>query len=152
MTRRDMLARAGAGAAAVLGASQSANAKAGSFGKFDTRVWGLGLAPETADPISTPYQKGGGNKGGPNAAFGYAKSEGDFLSEGWKKNLKTELDSLAQQEKMIKSILPQIEAETWFLARDNLRELTYPMKKNMKRINSQSQDPKKAKKAYGVFV
>jgi hypothetical protein len=152
MTRREMLARAGASAAAVLGASQSANAKAGQFGKFDTRVWGLGFDPEGFDPISTPYQKGGGNKGGAAASFGYTKSEGAFLSEGWKKDLKLELAVLAKQEKIVKSQGPRIEAKTWFLARDDLRQNANTMKNNMKRINSQCPDQKKAKKAYSAFV
>jgi hypothetical protein len=152
MTRREMLARAGASAAAVLGASQSANAKAGQFGKFDTRVWGLGFEPDAADPISTPYQKGGGNKGGKTASFGYTKSEGAFLSEGWKKDLKLELAVLAKQEKIVKAQGPRIEAKTWFLARDDLRQNANTMKNNMKRINSQCADQKKAKKAYNAFV
>jgi hypothetical protein len=152
MTRREMLARTAAAGAAALGASQSANAKAGQFGKFDTRVWGLGFAPDGPEALSNPYFKGGGNKGGDKASFGYSKSDGAFLADGWKKDLNVEIAKLAEQEKIIRAQAARIETKEWFLARDDLREASYTMKKNMKRINTQCNDQKGAKKAYSAFV
>ena len=75
LSRRELFAKASAvlaGAAFVEGAS----AKAGQFGK---------LSVFDMEDISSPYVPGG-PKSGKESTYGYAKSEGDILADGYQVN------------------------------------------------------------------
>merc|ERR1712086_970515 len=67
------------GGSAMMGAAttavSSASAKSGEFGKIG--IFGM-------SDISSPYQPGG-PKSGPDATFGYKKSDGEFLANGYQK-------------------------------------------------------------------
>ena len=75
--RRDLFARAAAGVAG-LSAVQGASAKAGQFSKLDI----FSIAGQPA--ISSPYQPGGPQGGGPGTTYGYKKSDGPILADGYK--------------------------------------------------------------------
>merc|ERR1719331_1692536 len=78
-SRRQLFARAGA---AVFGAAmtQSASAKAGQFGKIG--IFGM-------EDISSPYVPGG-PKSGKDSTYGYAKSDGAILADGYQNDVERE--------------------------------------------------------------
>jgi len=74
-SRRDALVTGSAMLAAATTAVSSASAKSGEFGKIG--IFGM-------SDISSPYQPGG-PQSGPDATFGYKKSDGEFLAKGYQK-------------------------------------------------------------------
>jgi hypothetical protein len=143
--RRELLARAGA---AIVGFSavQGASAKAGQFSKQDI----FSLVGEPA--ISSPYQPGG-PKAGKGATFGYAKSEGAILAEGYEADVEREKKAFQVSKNIVNSQQKNVDSKTWWLVRDNLRGQAYNMKANMKAINAALPAEKKgaAVKAYDTF-
>jgi len=144
-TRRELFARAGA---AVVGfsAAQAASAKAGQFSKIDI----FSLAGQEA--ISSPYQPGG-PASGPDATFGYKKSQGAILAKGYEADVTREKAAFDVSVKIITTQGPNIESKTWWLVRDNLRGQAYNMKANMLAINKALGDKgkKDADAAYKKF-
>jgi len=151
-SRRELLARGGA---ALFGFSavQSASAKAGQFSKLDI----FSVIGEPA--ISSPYQPGGPKPSQINSiekgttTYGYSKSDGPILADGFREDVDREKTAFLVSAKIIKSQGKNLENKTWWLVRDNFRGQAYNMKANMRAINSQVPDAKKAdaKKAYDVF-
>jgi len=134
-SRRSIVA--GASAAAIgLASAESASAKAGQFGKQE--IFGAG--------ISSPYQEGG-PKSGPDATFGY-KSTGVKLATGYEDDVTREKAAFSVSEKILKAQAPNIESQTWWLVRDNMRGQAYNAKANMMALNKVSKDPKAAKRLY----
>jgi hypothetical protein len=139
-TRRQLFARAGA---ALFGAAMvdSASAKAGQFGKIG--IFGM-------EDLSSPYQPGG-PKAGPDATFGYQKSDGEFLANGYEGDVSREKASFEESARRVSSLGPQIESKTWWLVRDNLRSQAYNMRGSMIAIQQVSPNKKAAEKAYKKF-
>lgn len=121
--------------------AQSASAKAGQFGKIG--IFGM-------EDISSPYQPGG-PKAGPEATFGYQKSDGPILADGYKSDVAREKAAFEVSANIIKAQGKYIDSKTWWLLRDNLRGQAYNMKANMKALNAVAADPAAAAKAYKVF-
>jgi hypothetical protein len=144
-SRRELFARAGA-ALAGFGAVQAASAKAGQFGKVEI----FSLVGEPA--ISSPYQPGG-PKAGKDATFGYAKTEGEFVANGYESDVTREKAAFEISCKIVSSQQSNVDSKTWWLVRDNLRGQAYNMKSNMRAINSVLEGPKKAEAtaAYNKF-
>lgn len=140
-TRRDLFAKAGA---ALLGASfvEGASAKAGQFGKIN--IFGY--------DASSPYVPGG-PKSGPEATFGYSKTEGEFLATGYEKDVAREKAAFVESSKRISSLQPKIDSKTWWFIRDELRIQAYNMRSSMVAMNGVlSADTKsKAEKAYKKY-
>jgi len=144
-SRRELFARAGA---AVFGFSavQSASAKAGQFSK-------LSIFDVVGEPaLSSPFQAGG-PKAGPDATFGYGKSEGPILATGYKEDVSREKAAFDVSAKIIRSQGGNIDSKTWWLVRDNMRGQAYNMKANMLALNGVLPADKQAsaKKAYSKF-
>merc|ERR1712078_360721 len=144
-SRREILAKAGA-ALASMAAVQSASAKAGQFSKQE--IFSIVGQPG----ISSPYQPGG-PKAGKDATFGFAKSDGEFVANGYEKDVSREKAAYTVSKKIIQSQGPNIESKTWWLVRDNLRGQAYTMKANMRAINAvlAPDTAAGAKKAYETF-
>merc|ERR1712224_863784 len=100
---------------------QSASAKAGQFSKI-----------EVFSIVGQP----GGPKAGKDATFGFAKSDGEFVANGYEKDVSREKAAYVVSTKIIQSQGPNIDSKTWWLVRDNLRGQAYNMKANMRAINS----------------
>merc|ERR1711988_6840 len=126
------------GAAAFAG---SANAKAGQFGKIG--VFGM-------EDISSPFQPGG-PKSGKDATFGYAKSDGPMLANGYELDVTREKAAFVESSKRFKSLLPKIESKTWWFVRDELRIQAYTMRSSMLAMNKVNSDKKACEKAYKKF-
>jgi len=141
--RRELFARAGA-ALVGFSAVQSASAKAGQFSKQDV----FSLVGEPA--ISSPYQAGG-PKAGKDATFGYSKSDGPILADGYQNDVTREKAAFDVSAKIVQSQGKNVDSKTWWLVRDNLRGQAYNMKANMKAMNKVSKDPAAADKAYAKF-
>merc|ERR1712087_123032 len=141
-TRRELFAKAGA---ALLGAAyvEGVSAKAGQFGKIG--IFGM-------EDLSSPHQPGG-PKSGAEATFGYAKSAGPILADGYENDVAREKAAFLGSSKRISSLGPKIEAKTWWFARDELRLQAYNMRSSMKALNGVlSPDAKvKAEKAYKTY-
>merc|ERR1711972_1071050 len=144
MNRRDLALSTAAAATGLAGLATNAKPAFTKAGEF-TKISFFG-----SDSLSSPYVEGG-PRAGKDATFGYAKSDGPFLSEGWEKDVTREKTSFEKQEKIIRSQAENIEKKIWWLARDNLRGEAYTMKDNMKALNYVSKDPKASKKAYEKF-
>jgi len=144
-TRREVLAKTGA-ALASAAAVQSASAKAGQFSKID--VFSIAGTPA----ISSPYQPGG-PKAGPDATYGYKKTDGDFLAKDYQNQIDREMADFDKSKRIIRSLGPNIDSKTWWLVRDNLRGQAYNMKANMEAINNVLAPEKKraANDAYKKF-
>jgi len=142
-SRRELFARAGA-AMVGFSAVQSASAKAGQFSKLD--IFSISGTPA----ISSPYQPGG-PKAGKEATFGYSKSDGPILADGYENDVSREKAAFEVSAKIVASQGPNIESKTWWLARDNLRGQAYNMKANMKAMNKVAKDPAASAKAYNTF-
>merc|ERR1719313_1837666 len=112
-SRREILAKAGA-ALASFAAVGSASAKAGQFSKIE--IFSVVGQPG----ISSPYQAGG-PKTGKDATFGYAKSDGKILAEGYEKDVSREKAAFQVSKNIITSQGKNIDSKTWWLVRDNLR-------------------------------
>jgi len=144
-SRREVFARAGA---ALFGfsAAQAASAKAGQFSKIE-------IFSVIGEPgISSPYQPGG-PKAGPEATFGYAKTEGEFVANGYEADVAREKAAFKVSADIVASQGKNVESKTWWLVRDNLRGQAYNMKANMLAINKQLPADKKAAaaKAYATL-
>merc|ERR1712241_421782 len=85
MNRRDFALSTAAAATGLAGLAT--NAKAGEF----TKISFFG-----SEAMSSPYVEGGAASG-KEATFGFAKSNGTFLSEGWEKDVTREKKSFDQQ-------------------------------------------------------
>jgi hypothetical protein len=144
-TRREMLAKAGA-ALASLGVVQSASAKAGQFSKIE--IFSVVGQPG----ISSPYVAGG-PKSGKDTTYGYAKSDGAILADGYDKDVEREKAAYKVSKKIVESQGPNIDSKTWWLVRDNFRGQAYNMKANMRAINAVLEPEAKtaATKAYTAF-
>merc|ERR1712113_367895 len=131
--------------AAVFGVAfvDSASAKAGQFGKIG--IFGM-------EDLSSPYQPGG-PKSGAEATFGFAKSAGPKLADGYESDVAREKAAFLESSKRISSLGPKIEAKTWWFARDELRLQAYNMRSSMKASNGVLEPEAKAKaeKAYKVY-
>jgi hypothetical protein len=110
--RRELFARAGA-VLAGFGAVQAASAKAGQFGKVEI----FSLVGEPA--ISSPYQPGG-PKAGKDSTYGYAKSEGEFVANGYEVRTIPSLSSASRSPRMhVVLALPL--SSVWFPAHRGCR-------------------------------
>merc|ERR1719201_1644913 len=126
-SRRELFARAGASLFAF-SAVQGASAKAGQFSKQD-------FFSVTGPPaISSPYQAGG-PKAGKDATFGYGKSEGPILADGYEADVSRERAAYKVSSDIVKSQGSNIDSKTWWLVKDNFRGQAYNMKANMRAIN-----------------
>jgi len=145
-TRREVVAKSTGAALALAAAVQAASAKAGQFSKIE--VFSLVGQPG----ISSPYQPGG-PKSGPDATFGYKKSDGEILAKGYQQDVTREKAAFEVSKKIVTSQGPNIESKTWWLVRDNFRGQAYNMKANMLAINAvlEPEKKKEAKKAYDKF-
>jgi hypothetical protein len=141
-TRRELLAKTGA---ALLGAAfaEGASAKAGEFGKVS--VFGV-------QDLSSPFQVGG-PKAGKDATYGYAKSSGPKLADGYENDVAREKASFQESSKRITGLQAKIDSKTWWYCRDELRLQAYNMRGSMKALNGVlSPDEKvKAEKAYKKY-
>merc|ERR1719265_1333919 len=140
MSRRDLMARAGAGLAA-LSAAQAANAKSGDFG-----VLNFFSATEQAT-LSDPYQPSG-VKGGKNTdegtAFGVGAGDGKAVVAGFRKQAdSTEKAMFAKSEKRVRETAPNVDAGVFYLVGDDFRLEANKMRKTM-RVISTTADNKKA--------
>ncbi|KAL1498863.1 hypothetical protein AB1Y20_013387 [Prymnesium parvum] len=139
-SRRQLIARAGAALAGAAFAS-SASAKAGQFGK-------IGIF--TMDDISSPYQPGG-PKSGKDATFGYQKSEGAFLAEGYEADVTREKKDFLESVRRIKSLGPKVESQTWWFVRDELRIQAYNMRSSMLALNKVNANKAACEAAYKKY-
>merc|ERR1719409_217085 len=105
-SRRQLFARAGA-AVFGLSAVQSASAKAGQFSKLDI----FSVVGEPA--ISSPYQPGGPQGDGPGTTYGFKKSEGPILAEGYQSDVTREKAAFDVSSKIVRAQGPNIESKTW---------------------------------------
>merc|ERR1719440_317819 len=151
-SRREILAKASAALASVA-AVQSASAKAGQFSKID--IFSVIGEPS----ISSPYQPGGpkGNLGPGGiekgtTTYGYAKSDGPILANGFREDVTREKAQFLVSVGIVKDQKALLDKKTWWLVRDNLRTQVYNMKANMRAINAVAEDKTGAKKAYDKFV
>jgi len=142
-SRRELFARAGA-AAVGFSAVQAASAKAGQFSKIS--VFDIGTTPG----LSSPFQPGG-PKAGKDATFGYGKSAGPILADGYSADVTRETAAFEVSAKIVASQAGNIDSKTWWLVRDNLRGQAYNMKANMIAINKTLKDSKAADAAYKKF-
>jgi len=145
-SRRELFARAGA-TALGFSAVQSASAKAGQFSK-------LSIFDVVGEPaLSSPFQAGGPQGTGPDTTYGYKKSDGPVLADGYAADVTREKAAFDISAKIIRSQAPNIESKTWWLVRDNMRGQAYNMKANMLAMNDVLPADKAtaAKKAYTKF-
>merc|ERR1719171_866826 len=103
-SRRALFAKAGA-ALFSLSAAQSASAKAGQFSKQD--IFSVVGVPA----ISSPYQPGG-PKAGSGATFGYAKSDGPILADGYQNDVTRERDAFKVSSDIVKNQGKNIDSKT----------------------------------------
>lgn len=145
-SRRQLFTRAGAAVFAV-GAVQSASAKAGQFSKLSV----FDIIGEPA--LSSPYQPGGPQGSGPGTTYGYKKSDGPILADGYQSDVAREKAAFDISAKIVKSQAKNIDTKTWWLVKDNLRGQAYNMKANMLAMNGVLPADKKAaaSKAYSKF-
>jgi len=145
--RREFMAKAAGAALASLATVQGASAKAGQFGKQEI----FSIVGEPG--ISSPFQPGG-PKAGVNATYGYAKSDGPKLANGYETDVSREKADYQKSSKIIQAQGPIIESKTWWLVRDNMRGQAYNMKANMRAINKtlDADTELAATKAYNAFV
>merc|ERR1719409_974791 len=139
-SRRQLFARAGAALAGAAMAS-SASAKAGQFGKIG--VFGM-------EDLSSPYQPGG-PKSGKDATYGYAKSDGPMLADGYENDVAREKTSFLESARRIKTLKPKIESKTWWFVRDELRIQAYTMRGSMLAMNKVNAEKKAVDKAYKKY-
>jgi len=139
-SRRQLFARAGAALAGAAFAS-SASAKAGQFGKIG--VFGM-------EDLSSPYQPGG-PKSGKDATYGYAKSDGPILADGYENDVTREKASFLESARRVKSLGPKVESKTWWFVRDELRIQAYTMRSSMLAMNKVNADKAACEKAYKTF-
>jgi len=139
-SRRQLFARAGAALAGAAFAS-SASAKAGQFGKIG--VFGM-------EDLSSPYQPGG-PKSGKDATFGYAKSDGPMLADGYEQDVTREKASFLESSKRFQGLGAKVESKTWWFVRDELRIQAYTMRSSMLALNKVNADKEACKKAYKAF-
>lgn len=152
-SRRQLLTRVGAAFVSV-SAAQSASAKAGQFSKLSV----FDIVGETS--ISSPFQNGGPKpsqidtieKG--TTTYGYSKSDGPILANGFREDIARERADLDKSVKIFQAQGKLLESKTWWLVRDNFRGQAYNTKANMLAINKvQPEATKKAAtKAYDTFV
>jgi hypothetical protein len=141
-TRRELFAKVGAAMVGVV-AVDSASAKAGQFGK-------LGIFGQ--EDLSSPYQPNARlGYGGPT--FGYEKSEGAFLAEGYEADVTREKASFEESSKRLAGLQPKIDSKTWWFIRDELRIQAYTMRSSMLALNKVLAADKAAEgtKAYKKF-
>jgi len=138
--RRQVFARAGAMLAGAA-LAQSANAKAGQFGKIG--VFGM-------EDLSSPFQPGG-PKSGADATYGYAKSDGPILATGYEADVEREKTSFLESARRMKTLKPKIESKTWWFVRDELRVQAYTMRGSMIAMNKVNPDKKAVDKAYKKY-
>jgi len=131
-SRRELFAK---GAAMLAGAAfvEGASAKAGQFGK-------LGLFD--MEDISSPYVPGG-PKSGPESTYGYKKTEGEILANGYQADVDREKAAFLESSKRILSLQPKIDSKTWWFVRDELRIQAYNMRSSMLALNGVLSDAKK---------
>ena len=138
-TRRAALGVAATTLAAAA-APLAASAKAGQLGKIG--IFGTGL--------SSPYQPGG-PKAGPEATFGYAKSEGEFLANGYEQDVAREKAAFLESSRRIQALTPKLQSKTWWFIQSELRDQAYAMRSSMKALNKALPDNTAATKAYAKF-
>jgi len=142
-TRRELFTKLGAAVLGGVSLAQSASAKAGQSGK-------IGFFGMT--DLSSPYQPGG-PKAGPESTFGYSKSEGDFLANGYEADVSREAASFKESSKLISGLQGRIDAKSWWYVRDEMRLQAYEMRQSMQALKAVVADDKKAAadKAYKTF-
>jgi len=88
-----------------------------------------------------------------SATYGFAKSDGPILADGYAKDITREKAALEVSKTIVRAQQKNIDTKTWWLVRDNLRGQAYNMKANMLAINKvlSPGDQEKAKKAYTDF-
>jgi len=102
------------------------------------------------DDISSPYQPGG-PKAGKDATYGYAKSDGPMLADGYENDVGREKAAFLESAKRIKSLGPKIESKTWWFVRDELRIQAYTMRSSMIAMNKVNSNKATCDKAYKKF-
>merc|ERR1719482_2647887 len=92
-------------------------------------------------------------KSGPDATFGYKKSDGEFLAKGYQKDVSREKKSFLESSSRISSLQPKIDSKTWWFLRDELRIQAYTMRSSMLAMNGVLEGEKKeaATKAYKKY-
>jgi hypothetical protein len=85
--------------------------------------------------------------------YGYAKSDGEILADGYEKDVSREKAGLIVSTKIVRDQGKNIDSKTWWLVRDNFRGQAYNMKANMLAINKVLDPAAKATadKAYKKF-
>merc|ERR1711998_521154 len=116
-------------------------AKAGQFRKIG--IFGM-------EDLSSPYQPGG-PKSGKEATFGYAKSDGPMLADGYEKDVSREKESFLESSRRFKSLGPKVESKTWWFVRDELRIQAYTMRSSMLALNKVNANKAACDKAYKKF-
>ena len=91
--------------------------------------------------------------GGYTATYGFKKSDGPVLADGYINDVTREKAAYEVSAKIVSSQQANIDSKTWWLVRDNLRGQAYNMKANMLAINKVVAPEKAAgaKKAYAKF-
>jgi len=147
LNRRDLIARAGAGLAA-LSAAQAATAKSGDFGTLNF------FSATGQATLSDPYQPSG-TKGGKNAeqgtGYGVGAGEGKVILKGYKADYKEEKMYFGRAEAKFLACQPNVDAGIWYLVGDDLREEAGKLRKSMKIITSVT-NTKAATKGYDKFI
>lgn len=153
LTRAAVLARAGAGVAALTAAASGASAKAGQFAKaslfgFDTSSPYVGekVVPGTTTAGSAYVEN-------TQATYGY-KPTGEFLAKGYTQDVTREKKVFEKTSKLMSSLQSDIDSKTWWKVRDQLRGTdVYSMRSSMLSINGALPDDKKAAaaKAYKKY-
>merc|ERR1719265_66136 len=133
MSRRDLIARAGAGLVA-LSAAQAATAKSGDFGTLNF------FSATGQATLSDPYQPSGVT-GGKNADqgsdFGVGVGEGKAVVAGFRKQADaTEKAMYAKSEKRVRETAPNVDAGVFYLVGDDFRLEANKMRKTMKIIST----------------
>lgn len=144
MNRRELLARAGAGLAA-LSAAQAANAKQGEFSGVDFASESSGSLPYRASGKPLNQNEDGG------AAFGFEIAEGKPIDLGWRKDPKLALGVFETNEKVFLGIQGYINEKEWWSAGDELRTQSYALRTAMKQISKDSKSTKVSMQAYEKF-
>merc|ERR1711879_12184 len=90
----------------------------------------------------------GGPKSGPEATFGYAKSDGPILATGYEEDVAREKLAFEESSRRILTLAPKIESKTWWFIRDELRVQAYNMRSSMLAMNKVNSNKAACDKAY----
>merc|ERR1712113_978826 len=89
---------------------------------------------------------------GPESTFGYAKSSGPILAEGYQSDVSREKAAFLESSRRIQSLQPKLDAKTWWFVRDELRIQAYNMRSSMKALNGVNADKAAVDKKYRTEI